>query len=54
MKGSETMKNKKQKKQSEKPTTKTPVKPSASKTSFDECPFGKEFEFFYNRFMRVL
>jgi hypothetical protein len=55
MKGSETMKNEKQQKQSEKLTeNKPPIEPSQSQTQCDDCSSGKDFAFFWYRFMRVL
>ncbi len=48
-------KNSMQNKLPEKSAAKTPpVKPPASKISYEECPYGREFAFFYRRFMRVL
>lgn len=33
---------------------KHPMIPPRSKTYFEKCPYGKEFEFFYRRFMCIL
>ncbi len=48
-------KNEKQKMQSEKLTENKPLAiPPISEASLEKRPFGKGFEFFYYRFMRVL
>jgi len=54
MKGSEAMKNEKQKKQLEKTAAaEPPLEPPQSQTQWDDCLLGRDFAFFWYRFTKV-